>query len=97
MELICGNRKPFSFFREFSVKLIHRIFFLHIVPHAYSLVSTDFARFLVLTVGTQVENLFVCGVLSLSNHGTPHTVGAKRLNLGFFVLMFVVSDSLKIL
>ena len=36
-----------------------------------------------LTVGTLVGNLFVCGVLSLSNHGTPHTVGAKRLNLGF--------------
>ena len=28
---------------------------------------------------------------------TPHTIGAKRFNLGFFVLMFVVSHILKIL
>ncbi len=28
---------------------------------------------------------------------TPHTIGAKRLNLGFFFLMFVVSHILKIL
>ncbi len=35
------------------------------------------------TVGTLVENL-VCGVLSLSHRSTPHTIGAKRLNLGFF-------------
>ncbi len=28
---------------------------------------------------------------------TPHTIGAKWLNLGFFVLMFVVSHILKIL
>ena len=50
-----------------------------------------------LTVETLVGNLFVCGVPSLSNHGTPHTVGAKQLNLGFFVLMFGVYHNLKIL
>ncbi len=38
-----------------------------------------------------------CGVLSLSHRGTPHTIGAKQLNLGFFDLMFVVSHLLKIL
>ncbi len=27
-----------------------------------------------------VENL----LLSLSHHGTPHTIGAKQFNLGFF-------------
>ncbi len=46
--------------------------------------------------GHLVENLLVCGVLSLSHRGTPHTLGAKRLNLAFFVLMFVVSHILKI-
>ncbi len=45
------------------------------------------------TVGTLVDNLLVCGVLSLSHRG----IGEKRLNLGFFVLMFVVSHILKIL
>ncbi len=44
-----------------------------------------------------VENLLVCDVLSLSHRGTPHTIGANWLNLGFFVLMFVVSHILKIL
>lgn len=47
------------------------------------------------TVGTLNENLFVCAVLSLSNYGTPHIIGAKQLSLGFFLLMFVVSHSLK--
>ncbi len=47
----------------------------------YSQVSRDFARFPVFTVRTRVDNLLVCGVLSLSHHGTPHTLGAKRLNL----------------
>ncbi len=28
---------------------------------------------------------------------TPHIIGAKQLNLGFFVFMFVVSHILKIL
>ena len=64
---------------------------------AYSEVSQDFARFPVFTVETLVENLFVCGVLSLSHHGTPQTIGAKWLNLGFFILMFVVYHILKIL
>ncbi len=36
------------------------------------------------TVRTLVENLSVCGVLSLSYRSTPHTIGAKQLNLGFF-------------
>ncbi len=36
------------------------------------------------TVGTLVKNLLVCGVLSLSHRGTPHIIGARRLNLGFF-------------
>lgn len=57
---------------------------------AQSEVSRDFARFPVFAVGTLVENLFVCGVLSLSRHGTPHTTGPKRFNIGLFVLMFVV-------
>ncbi len=47
--------------------------------------------------GTLVEYLSVCGVLSSSHRSTPHTIGAKRLNLGFFVLMFVVFHILKIL
>ncbi len=47
-------------------------------------VSKDFARFPVFTVQTLVENLLVCGVLSSSHRGTPHTIGAKRFNLGFF-------------
>ncbi len=47
-------------------------------------VSRDCARFPVFTVSTLVENLLVCGVLSLSHRGTPHTVGAKRLNIVFF-------------
>ncbi len=34
------------------------------------------------TVRTLVENLLVCGVLSLSR-GTPHTIGAKWLNQGY--------------
>ncbi len=41
-------------------------------------------RFPVITVGNLVENLLVCGVLFLSHRGTPHTIGAKRLNLGLF-------------
>ncbi len=51
----------------------------------YSHVSRDFARFPVFTVGTLVENLLVCGVLSLSHRSTPHNIGAKWLNLGFFL------------
>ena len=82
-------------FCENNSKHYHCNFFLQIVCHAYSLFSTDFARFLVLTVGTLVGHLFVCGVLVfVKSWHTPHTVGAKRLNLGFFVLMFVVSHSL---
>ncbi len=50
----------------------------------YSQVSRDSARFPVFTVGSLVENLLVCGVLSLSHRSTPHTIGAKRFNLGFF-------------
>ncbi len=34
--------------------------------------------------GLFVEDLLVCGVLSLSHRGTPHTIGAKRLNRGSF-------------
>ncbi len=34
---------------------------------------------------TLVEYLSVCGVLSSSHRGTPHTIGAQRLNLGFFL------------
>ncbi len=49
------------------------------------------------TVRTLVECLLVCGVPSLSHRSTAHTIGAKRFNLGFFVLMFVVSHILKIL
>ncbi len=41
-------------------------------------------RFPVFTVRTLVENLLVCGVLSSSHRSTPHTIGAKRLHLGFF-------------
>ncbi len=55
--------------------------FLNLV---YSQVSRDFVRFPVFTVQTLVENLLVCGVLSSSHRGTPHTIGAKRFNLGFF-------------
>ncbi len=44
-----------------------------------------------------VENLLMCGVLSLSHSGTPHTIGAKRLNLGFVLSSCVVSHILKIL
>ncbi len=36
------------------------------------------------TVRTLVEDLLVCGVLSSSDHGTQHTMGAKRFNPGFF-------------
>ncbi len=50
----------------------------------YSQVSRDSARFPVFTVGTLVENLLVCVVLSSSHRSTPHTIGAKRFNLGFF-------------
>ncbi len=35
-------------------------------------------------LGLLVENLLVCGVLPSSHRSTPHTIGAKRLNLGFF-------------
>ena len=65
-------------------KHYQRNFFLPIICNVYSEVLRDFVRFPVFTVVTLVENLFVCGVLSLSHHGTPHTIGAKRLNLGFF-------------
>ncbi len=34
--------------------------------------------------GILVENLLVCGVLSSSRCSTPHTIGAKQLNLGLF-------------
>ncbi len=57
----------------------------------YSQIPRDFARFPVFTVGTLVENLLVCGVLSLSHRSTPHTIEVKT------VLMFVVSHILKIL
>ncbi len=33
------------------------------------------------TVRTLVENLLVCGVLSLSHRSTPQNMGTKRLNL----------------
>ncbi len=36
------------------------------------------------TVQTLVENLLVCGVLSSSHRGTPHTIGSKLFHLGFF-------------
>ncbi len=51
----------------------------------YSQVSRDFVRFPVFTVRILVENLLLCGVLSFSHRSTPHTVGAKLLNLGFFL------------
>ncbi len=50
----------------------------------YSQVSRDSARFPVFTVGTLVENLLMCGVLSSSHRSTPHTIGAERFKLGFF-------------
>ncbi len=46
---------------------------------------------------TLVEDLLVCGVLSSSHHGTPHTRGAKRFNLGSFYPRVCVSHILKIL
>ncbi len=49
----------------------------------YSKISRDSARFPLFTVGTLVENLLVCGVLSSSHHSTPHTIEEKRFNLGF--------------
>jgi len=52
-------------------------------------------RFPVFTVETLVEILLVFGVLSLSHHGTPHTIGAKRLNLGFCVWSIPFSKSYK--
>ncbi len=39
----------------------------------------------------------MCGGTFRSHRGTPHTIGAKRLNLGFFVLMLVVSHIMIIL
>ncbi len=50
----------------------------------YSQVSGDFARFPMFTARTLVENMLVCGVLSLSHCSTPQNMGAKQLNLGFF-------------
>ncbi len=50
----------------------------------YSQVWRDFLRFPMFTVRTLVEDLLVCGVLSSSDRGTQHTMGAKRLNPGFF-------------
>ncbi len=41
-----------------------------------------FARFPVFAV--TVKNVLVCGVLSVISRHTTHTIGAKRLNLGFF-------------
>ncbi len=63
----------------------------------YSQVSRNYARFPVLKVRTLVESLLVCGVLALSHRSTPHTIGAKRLNLGFILYSCVVSHILKIL
>ena len=81
---------PFVCLCEFSVKII---------PNTIIAISSCISSAMLIlksreilqiscgdTVGTLVENLFVCGVLSLSHHGTPHTIGAKLLNLGFFVL-----------
>ncbi len=62
----------------------------------FMLKSRD-AIFPAFTVRTLVENLLVCGVLYLSHRGTPHTIGAKRFNLGFFLSSCVVSHILKIL
>ncbi len=50
----------------------------------YSQVWRDSARFPVFTVGTLVEDLLVCGVVSSSHRSTPHTIGAKPFNLGLF-------------
>ncbi len=36
----------------------------------------------VFPVGTLVEDMSVCGVLSSSHRSTPHTTGAKQFNLG---------------
>ncbi len=57
---------------------------LKIINLIYSQVFRDFVRFPVFTVRTLVENLLVCGVLSSSHRSTPHTIGAKRLHLGYF-------------
>jgi len=75
-------------------KHYHRNFFLPIIRHVYSEVSRDFARFPVFTVRLKICSCVVCCLCHI--HSTPHTIGAKRLNLGFFVLGFVVSHILKI-
>ncbi len=49
----------------------------------YSQVSRDFARFPVFTVRALIENL-LCVVCCLCHIAAHHTIGAKRLNLGFF-------------
>ncbi len=55
------------------------------VKHIYSQVSRDFARSPVFTVGTSGLTICWCVVCCpLSHCSTPHTIGAKRLNLGFF-------------
>ncbi len=63
----------------------------------YCYISRDSARFPVFPFQLLVENLLVCGVLSLSHCGTPHTIGAKGSIYGFLVLMCMVSHILKIL
>ncbi len=63
----------------------------------YSQVSTDSVRFPMFTVRTLAENLLVCGLLSWSHRGTPQHYRSKWFNLGFFVLVCMVSHILKIL
>ncbi len=55
----------------------------------YFQVFRDFERFPVFKFGILVENLLVCGVLSSSHSSTPHTIGSKRLNLGFLFCSYV--------
>ncbi len=86
MQVICYC--PCMFF----ILKLKQIYYL-----VYSQVSRDSARFPVFTVGTLVENLLVCVMLSSSHRSTPHTIGAKRFNLGFFLSSCVVSHILKIL
>ncbi len=50
----------------------------------YSEVSRDLARFVVFTVKTLGLQICWCVVCCLCHIVTSHTLGAKRLNLGFF-------------
>lgn len=85
-----------AMFSQKHSKHSHSNFFLSIVLNS---LFWNIERFCEISCFSQslVENVYVCGVLSSSHRSTPHTIGAKLLNLGLFVLMFVVSHILKIL